>query len=663
MEGNSPNHETVTMPPKPAPLRKPTMLRSNRPSFNATAKQTPTPPPTIAMPPPPTTPPPPQTPPTPPPTTVSGVTPIVTSNKPAITRNKPKIPFVHKSPPTKTQIIDNEHTKNSSNSADPTTTMARKHTTAQTQDSGYEKPVTFPADLDTDELHTPAPPPRLHRTNKPSAADSPPIAIEPPTYEYQPFNDVNFQSPSKRPLAGENFRRLPSERSAYSSAGYEADSDSTDIYYAEPVVGRSGSRRRSTAPTLSTQPRYDKPYEPSERDRDPVYAVADHIDEGSDAYAYHYAANETPRYATVSDSPLHRRVYSKISDVSDTVSFMGDSVDNNDDDDVVDSISYPFTLIQRGRLSSLSTLLIDDTALELLISYCMETFCVGDVLLWLDAEQFRLLGSASENDLKRYSEMIARKFIINDAELTATLPEIMRESTLDKVKNGPWTPELYQQAQAHVFTNLQRTALPGFFKSAAGLAYTKSILEREMSKQKNLELETMVPLSAVVEEAEKVSEDKETYHVYKINVKTEKAAFSIWRRFSELHRYHTMLKLDFASKILHNFPRKQIFRSQTSSIVSRRCHDIGTYLDVALENESVRQCNHTRRLFRQTIADIEKERLLNASLPPPLPPPKGAMHKHLSSQSDDYDNMLDTKTTPPPSASQAVVERLKSTAE
>ena len=188
----------------------------------------------------------------------------------------------------------------------------------------------------------------------------------------------------------------------------------------------------------------------------------------------------------------------------------------------------------------------------------METFCVGDLLLWLDVQQFAAV-EAEPAVVRSYADDIVRKYLSEEAEIPAVLPPALQTELLAAVQSGPWGRDLFAAAQGHLHGHLAAAVLPGFFRSPAGLMYSRNVMSKEHSRERGALANAVVPNSASIVGFEKQYEATEKYYQYKIEVMAETSSFAVWRRYSEFHHYYTQLKLMFntmPSVDVGQFPRK-----------------------------------------------------------------------------------------------------------
>eukprot|EP00911_Craspedida_sp_UC1_P000530 UC1_evm1s404 len=81
---------------------------------------------------------------------------------------------------------------------------------------------------------------------------------------------------------------------------------------------------------------------------------------------------------------------------------------------------------------SLSHILQDDSAVDLLLAHCIETLQVEPILFWLDAEQWANFEGA-HRDAVSYAATIVKKYIRPGAQLQIFLPGAMRRSLVARV--------------------------------------------------------------------------------------------------------------------------------------------------------------------------------------------------------------------------------------
>jgi len=270
-------------------------------------------------------------------------------------------------------------------------------------------------------------------------------------------------------------------------------------------------------------------------------------------------------------------------------------------------ISAPTEEGFRARLSSLSVMLEDDDGVGALTSFAAQCFTLEYVLFWLDCEQFRNFDGTFE-DLKAYSELIARKYLDEaEAELFVELPQDILTAVLAVIDTGPHTHALFLDAQMVAFREISEI-LPTFFKSPAGLQYSRLAIEQAQKAFFTAKSKAITPVSAAIIAFEKIYNETEKFYTYKIRVQAEDVTFSIWRRYSELHRLSTALKATYTTAPVAQFPPKRIFsRSQVRSVATKRQAELDAYLQSVIESEILRTSPLVSQFLRQTLQDISRE--------------------------------------------------------
>eukprot|EP00038_Savillea_parva_P001456 m.104081 g.104081 ORF g.104081 m.104081 type:complete len:593 (+) comp10508_c0_seq1:460-2238(+) len=259
-----------------------------------------------------------------------------------------------------------------------------------------------------------------------------------------------------------------------------------------------------------------------------------------------------------------------------------------------------------ARLFSLSKMLEDNDGIEALTQYAAKCFVLEYVLFWLDCEQFRNFDGTFE-DLRSYADMIARKYLLENSELHVTLPPEVHDMVVHTIEAGPHTHALFLDAQMHAFREISEI-LPAFFKSPEGLQYSRRAIDAAQQQFFDAKSKAVMPVSASIVAFEKIYLATEKYYSYKIRVKAEDAEFSIWRRYSELHKLSVELKVQYPSASTAQFPPKRIFsRSQVRSVASKRQAELDAYVQSIVSNETLRTSALVSTFLRQTLKDIARE--------------------------------------------------------
>lgn len=158
-------------------------------------------------------------------------------------------------------------------------------------------------------------------------------------------------------------------------------------------------------------------------------------------------------------------------------------------------------------------------------------------------------------------QLICRKYLTSESEVTASIPvrscsphllwvlvprspillneylitaswvqDTIRNVNLSTAQHGPWTNDMFSQASDYIKETLTRVVLPGFFKSPAGLAYSRVAISKEHDSRRQSMEDAIIPVSVSIVDVVKRYEKNEKYYQYKIDVESDTMQFTIWRR-------------------------------------------------------------------------------------------------------------------------------------
>ncbi|XP_019852065.1 PREDICTED: uncharacterized protein LOC109581970 isoform X2 [Amphimedon queenslandica] len=182
-------------------------------------------------------------------------------------------------------------------------------------------------------------------------------------------------------------------------------------------------------------------------------------------------------------------------------------------------------------LSSLRSLLFDENGVTLFVNYCVANDIIEYIVFWLDVEHFKHFDGSNE-DLKIFAHHIVTKYIGYYAEVPVPLPRDIQRDIFNKIESTP-SQELFNDAQLHVYTQMEREFLSGFLKSQDGENYLKMLADRELHKLKQLcssdEDLSGASLHATITNFDKRRLDTKFY-IYEVEVQRGSNKYHIYRR-------------------------------------------------------------------------------------------------------------------------------------
>eukprot|EP00051_Salpingoeca_urceolata_P020525 m.309093 g.309093 ORF g.309093 m.309093 type:complete len:393 (+) comp19635_c0_seq1:1201-2379(+) len=262
----------------------------------------------------------------------------------------------------------------------------------------------------------------------------------------------------------------------------------------------------------------------------------------------------------------------------------------------------------RGHLARLATILDDDAATDLFIEFCAESFCIEDILFWIDVQQFRNFDGAQE-DIDTYGTSIVRKYLLPSSELSVVLTATLRQPLVYAYNTSAcFDLDSFSLAQAHVFERLERKTLQRFFKSRFGARYFEQQVSSASQKQEQFDV-ACAPVKATITDFDKRRDAGTKFYMYGLLVETaDSGQYRIWRRYSQLAQLHNALCSAFPNHSSSLFPPKILFaRSQVRSVAERRRLELNNYLAGVFARQDLTQSDTVKVFFKPTLNDLRAE--------------------------------------------------------